>query len=232
MASGYSSVDSDSNRRSCSGGSRSRTRRRGTYFPRQSKNISPDYRYANQDTARVTLRDLVEPSNRDVNSLSSRNEEITGRPRDRFNEVREKYRYGQHTLFTGNSEDFHSERDREERRQGSLGHVFSFDKHHRGRQHASGRANNSLFWEDDSWHDKNETITQKFYSHRGRGGRGRTRVGGRKVFASHSNTEENPVQLDWREGMTNTSKAVDALYDYRILCCFCRNSELAERKTQ
>ena len=206
MASGYSSIDSDSYRRSCSGGSRPRTRRRGTYFPRNSKNVTPDYRYSDEDT-HVTLRHFAESSNSDLNSLSPGNEERTGLPRDRFDKVREKYKYGQRISSTGNSEDFfHSERDREE---DSLGDVFSkHNKHHvhGGKQHASGRANNSSFWEDDNWHDKNETITQKFYSRRGRGGRGR--VGGRKVFASHSNTEENPVQLDWREGMTDTSKAV------------------------
>ena len=225
MASGYSSVDSDSYRRSCSG-QRPRTRRRGMSFPRYSKNVIShgvdhyDYevnRPGFDEETRFTSRDYGS-SNRDLSSLSLGNEEITGRPSDRF--VRDKHRYGQHT--TGNSEDFYSERiqierDREKRTQDSMGDVFSFDKrskHQRGRQRASCRANNSSFW-DRNWHDDNE-MTQ---THWRRGGRGRDRAGGRKVFTSHSNTEENPVPFNWREGMTDTSKAVRCFVYYCIYCC-------------
>lgn len=216
MASGYwESVDSDSRFQLVSDppyhrcGQRLRTRRRGTrtYFPRHSKNVVPrsaaDHR-CNSDEIHA------------VESISSRNEERTGRPRDRFNKFGEKYRCDQHTFSTGNSEDFfrserHSdsvkqiqiERDKEERTQDRLFDVISYNNG--GRQRASDRANNSSFWEEEplNWRDKSE-ITHNFYSCRGRGGRAR----GRRIFDSHSTTEENPFQLDWRKELTDISKAV------------------------
>ena len=212
MASGYSeSGGSDSRFQSeyRRYGQRLPTRRRGTYFPGHIPRSS-DYCWRRRD----------DETNRDLNSLSSRDEERIGRPRDHFDKFREKHVYDHNTSSTGNSEDFfHSERrsaaervqierGREERIQDKLGNAFSYNNE--GRQHASGlsRANNSPFLEREelNWRDKSdsETTCQNFYSHRGRGGRGRGRARERKLF---SNTEENPFQLDWREGLTDTSKA-------------------------
>ena len=215
MASGYSesvdsSIDSDWRfrvsdppyRSPCYGGHRPRTRRRGTYFPRHSKNVIPlsasDYRCSGDETPELE---------RDLNSLSSRNEERTYRPFDKF---REKYRYDKHTSSPGNSEDFNCEPRSAERI-----------------QIERDRDNNR----EETLYDKSEiTGRESFYSRRGRGARAR----GRKLFANHSNTEEDPFQLNWREGLTDTSKTfIDALYDCRVwLVLFCRSSELAERKTQ
>lgn len=210
MASAYvdedSDRDSDSQRRSCSGRRRFRTRH-GLYRPRYRKKEITDDR-GDDDNEHFTVPSL-EFSNRKLISLSSRGQERSD-SRGRWvkdDNVREKYRQrGDYGGPARNSEYFSpvfrsgnlsAEFDISRSEEATVTDDFGFNWRGQYNRRQNRSKNISSF---------RHGYEMTKHSHRGRGHNGRGRTRGRKFFTSPSITKETSATFSWREEMTDTGK--------------------------